>query len=26
MIHGQDVPNKDALANPDALEEYRGIV
>jgi acetoacetyl-CoA synthetase len=26
MIHGQDVPNRDALANPDALEEYRGIV
>ncbi len=26
MIHGQEVPNKDALANPDALEEYRGIV
>ncbi|MEW6252291.1 MAG: acetoacetate--CoA ligase [Planctomycetota bacterium] len=26
MIHGQDVPNKDALANPEALEEYRGIV
>ncbi len=26
MIHGQDVPNKDALANPDALEQYRGIV
>jgi acetoacetyl-CoA synthetase len=26
MIHGQDVPNRDALANPDALEEYRGLV
>lgn len=26
MIHGQDVPNKDALANPDVLEEYRGVV
>jgi acetoacetyl-CoA synthetase len=26
MIHGQDVPNVDALANPDVLEEYRGIV
>ncbi|MBK9129240.1 MAG: acetoacetate--CoA ligase [Phycisphaerales bacterium] len=25
-IHGQDVPNKDALANPEALEEYRGLV
>ena len=26
MIHGQDVPNRDALANPDALEQYAGIV
>ncbi|HQL53700.1 MAG TPA: acetoacetate--CoA ligase, partial [Phycisphaerae bacterium] len=26
MIHGQDVPNRDALANPDALEQYRGIL
>ena len=26
MIQGQDVPNKDALANPDVLEEYRAIV
>ncbi len=26
MIHGQDVPNKDALSNPDALEEYRGLI
>jgi len=26
VIHGQDVPNKDALANPEVLEEYRGIV
>jgi acetoacetyl-CoA synthetase len=26
MIHGQDVPNVDALANPEVLEEYRGIV
>jgi acetoacetyl-CoA synthetase len=26
MIHGQDVPNRDALANPDALNEYRGLV
>jgi acetoacetyl-CoA synthetase len=23
-IHGQDVPNRDALANPDALEAFRG--
>jgi acetoacetyl-CoA synthetase len=26
MIHGEPVPNRDALANPDALEQYRGIV
>ncbi len=26
VLHGQDVPNKDALANPEALEEYRGIL
>jgi len=26
MIHGQEVPNRDALANPDALEQYAGIV
>ena len=26
MIHGQDVPNLDALANPDALQQYAGIV
>jgi acetoacetyl-CoA synthetase len=26
MIHGQDVPNKDALSNPDVLEQYRGVV
>jgi acetoacetyl-CoA synthetase len=26
MIHGQDVPNQDALANPDALEQYRALV
>jgi len=25
-IHGQDVPNKDALANPEVLAEYQGIV
>ncbi len=25
MIHGQDVPNKDALKNPDALEAYREL-
>jgi acetoacetyl-CoA synthetase len=26
MIHGQDVANKDALANPGALEQFREIV
>ena len=26
MIHGQDVPNRDALANPDVLNEYNGLV
>ncbi len=26
MIHGEDVPNRDALANPEALEQYAGIV
>lgn len=26
MIHGQDVPNKDALKNPAALEEYRNVL
>jgi acetoacetyl-CoA synthetase len=26
MIHGQDVPNRDALANPDVLNEYSGLV
>lgn len=26
IIHGQDVPNKDALKNPDALEEYKNIL
>jgi acetoacetyl-CoA synthetase len=26
MIHGEPVPNRDALANPDALEQYSGIV
>jgi acetoacetyl-CoA synthetase len=26
MIHGQDVPNKDALLNPDVLEQYRAIL
>ncbi len=26
MIHGEPVPNRDALANPEALEQYRGIV
>ena len=25
MIHGEAVANRDALANPDALEEYRGV-
>ncbi len=26
MIHGEKVPNRDALANPDALDQYSGIV
>jgi acetoacetyl-CoA synthetase len=26
MVHGEDVPNRDALANPDALQQYAGIV
>ncbi len=26
ILHGQDVPNRDALANPQALEQYRGIL
>jgi hypothetical protein len=26
MINGQDVPNRDALANPDVLEQYARIV
>ncbi len=26
MIHGEEVPNRDALANPEALEQFRGIV
>ncbi len=26
MIHGQPVPNRDALANPEALDQYAGIV
>lgn len=26
VIHGQEVKNKDALANPEALEAYRGVV
>jgi len=26
MIHGEPVPNRDALANPEALDQYRGIV
>jgi len=25
-IHGQEVKNRDALANPDALDQFRGIV
>jgi acetoacetyl-CoA synthetase len=25
MIHGQAVPNRDALANPDVLDEYRAV-
>jgi acetoacetyl-CoA synthetase len=26
MIHGEDVPNRDALANPEALEQYAGLL
>jgi acetoacetyl-CoA synthetase len=26
VLHGQDVPNKDALSNPDVLESFRGLV
>lgn len=26
VLHGQDVPNKDALKNPEALDEYRSII
>ena len=26
MIHGDPVPNRDALANPEALDQYVGIV
>ena len=26
MIHGEPVPNRDALANPEALEQYAGII
>jgi acetoacetyl-CoA synthetase len=26
MIHGRPVPNRDALANPEALDQYAGIV
>ncbi|MEK6799010.1 MAG: acetoacetate--CoA ligase [Planctomycetota bacterium] len=26
MIHGESVPNRDALANPETLEQYAGIV
>ena len=26
MIHGEPVPNRDALANPEALEQYRDLV
>ncbi len=26
MIHGEAVPNRDALANPEALDQYAGIV
>jgi acetoacetyl-CoA synthetase len=26
MIHGEEVPNRDALANPEALDQYEGIV
>jgi acetoacetyl-CoA synthetase len=26
MIHGEDVPNRDALQNPEALDQYAGLV
>ncbi len=26
MVHGENVPNRDALKNPEALEQYAGIV
>lgn len=26
VLHGQDVPNKDALKNPEALEEYKSVM
>ncbi len=26
MIHGEDIPNRDALANPEALDQYAGLV
>ncbi|MBN2559856.1 MAG: acetoacetate--CoA ligase [Phycisphaerae bacterium] len=26
MIHGEHVPNRDALANPEVLDQYRGII
>jgi len=26
MIHGEKVPNRDALANPAALDQYAGII
>ncbi len=26
MIHGEPVPNRDALANPEALDQYAGLV
>lgn len=26
MVHGEPVPNRDALANPEVLEQYAGIV
>ena len=26
MIHGQDVPNRDALANPNVLDDFRDLI
>jgi len=26
MVHGEPVPNRDALKNPEALDQYAGIL